>query len=294
MRKSSIFLLAGAVLLGLVAVLGARNMLNSNAQRSAQQQAPQAQVVTAGKDLQFGEKITVEALKMTPWNGPVPDGAFENARDAVGDGSRTALRTIKAGEPLLETAITGSAGRLASSTLLGPDMRAVALPVTETLAAGGFISPGDRVDVILTRSFDQDTAYSAVVVQGARVLAIGQLADTSTTDPQVTRSATLEVTPDDAQRIALGQLVGTLSLALRPTGDESRPLLQTTSANAAFNMRPPARGGGSSEPSAPPAQSWTAAPAAPSAPRPPRGFAGPAETVRVVRGIETFAYEVPR
>jgi pilus assembly protein CpaB len=247
-------------------------------------------VVVTSKALEFGDKITPDALKPQPWSGPVPEGAFTATRDAVGDGNRTALRNFQAGEVILAQSITGGAGRLASSTLLGPEMRAIALPVSETAAAGGFIAPGDRVDVILTRSFDEATAYAAVVVQGARVLAVGQVADPSSDQPNITKSATIEVTPAEAQKIALGQTVGTITLALRPTGDESRALLQTTSANAAFNMAPPVRnsGGGGDDGGGPPAARGPAQPAQ------PRGFTGPGETVRIVRGTETSLVEVPR
>lgn len=289
MRRSSIFLLIGAVLLGLLAVLAAR-MVMVPGKNAGQPEAPKVFVVVTSKPLEFGDKITPDALKPQPWQGPVPEGAFTATRDAVGDGNRTALRNMQAGEVLLAQSITGGAGRLASSTLLGPEMRAIALPVSETAAAGGFIAPGDRVDVILTRSFDEATAYAAVVVQGARVLAVGQVADPSSDQPTITKSATIEVTPAEAQKIALGQTIGTITLALRPTGDESRAFLQTTSANAAFNMTPPVRGGGGGDDSAGPA------PAArgPAQPAPPRGFTGPGETVRIVRGTETSLIEVPR
>lgn len=287
MRRSSIFLLLGAVLLGLLAVLAAR-MVMTKGNAGAQAEAPKTFVVVAAKPLKFGDKIAPDALKAQPWPGALPADAYANPRDAVGDGNRTALRDIKEGELILGTAITGGAGRLASSTLLSPEMRAVSLPVTETSGAGGFLAPGDRVDVFLTRTFDNDVAYAGVVVQGARVLAVGQTSDTSTSEPTVVKSATIEVTPAEAQRIALGQAIGSLHLALRPTGDESRVPLQTASAIDLFGMRGPVQnsGGGDARPTATQASSRDAAPR-------PRPVPGGTE-VRVVRGTETSVYQVPR
>jgi Flp pilus assembly protein CpaB len=119
------------------------------------------------------------------------------------------------------------------------------------------------------------------------VLAVGQTQDTSMSEPQLVKSATLEVTPAEVQKIALAQKVGDIVLALRPTGDESRVPLQTANANELFGMRPPPQGGGG----------------APAAPAP--GPGGPAQAaaraeeksgveVRVVRGTETTSYRVPR
>lgn len=175
MRRSSILLLLGAVLLGLLAVMAARMIIGGNEADSAKVEAPKTYVIVAAKPLKFGDKLSADLLKAQPWPGTLPENAYGEVVQVVGDGNRTALRDIKEGEVILATAITGGAGRLASSTLLGPDMRAVSLPVSETSGAGGFLAPGDRVDVLLTRKFDDDVAYAGLVVQGARVLAVGHL-----------------------------------------------------------------------------------------------------------------------
>jgi pilus assembly protein CpaB len=89
--------------------------------------------------------------------------------------------------------------------------------------------PGDRVDVFVTHSGQDDELPRAdLLVQGARVLAIGQRSDAGETKPQVSKSLTVEVTAVQAQKIALAQSVGTLSVALRNLVDESRVQLATT------------------------------------------------------------------
>jgi pilus assembly protein CpaB len=281
MRRSSIFLLLGAILLGLLAVLAARMFLVAPSQKAPD--APKSYIVVAAKPLKFGDKITADSVKTTAWQGALPEGAYKSARDAVGDGSRTTLREVKAGEILLAAGISGEAGRLASSSLLGANMRAIALPVSETAGAGGFLAPGDRVDVVATRQID-DMAVASIIVQSARVLAVGQLADTSASDPVVVKSATVEVTPVDAQKIALAQTVGNITLALRSTGDETQEALRTSTDFDLFGVR--ARPAAEDNAPAAPA----AAPAAPAAPR----NAGPSDEVRIVRGTDSTSYQVPR
>lgn len=281
MRRSSIFLLVGAVLLGLMAVLGVKTMMSQGA--SSGPEVPQTFVVVAARPLKFGEKLTADAVKMAAWPGAMPEGAYGKIEDVVADGSRTTLREVKEGELFLSSAISGEVGRLASSTLLGPEMRAVSVPLTETTGAGGFVAPGDRVDIILTRAFGDEAAYAAAIVQGARVLAVGQTQDTSTSEPVLVKSATIEVTPSEAQKLALAQKVGEVSLALRGTGDEARVPLQTASANEIFGMRPPSQTQAAAAP----------APGGPAAPRQPASDTSGTE-VRVVRGTETTSYRVPR
>lgn len=282
MRRSSIFLLLGAVLLGLLAVFVARSFLGPQPGegRGAQQAAIVTAVVVA-RPMVFGDVVTPDKLKIINLPGALPGGAYPAIRDAVGDGNRTALRDIKVDELLLSAAITGGEGRMASSTLLEQDMRAVAVPLSETAGAGGFLAPGDRVDVFLTRSMDDAAAYATVIVQGARILAVGQVADTAQTDPVVVKSATLAVTPAEAQRIALAQNIGIITLALRPTGDEARVPTTTTSAFEFF--------GGAGRQQAAASAGPGAGPATPAGPPPIRG-----PQVTVVRGTQSTSYAVAR
>jgi pilus assembly protein CpaB len=282
MRRSSIFLLLGAVLLGLLAVLAARMFLvpEGGPRKAA---VPMSTVVVAKQPLKFGDKITADKVLTIEWPGALPADAYKAPGDAVGDGNRTALREIKANEIILATAVTGGAGRLASSTLLGPDMRAVAVPLNETAGAGGFLAPGDRVDVLVSKSFEDEVSVTTAVVQGARVLAVGQNSDTSNSEPNVAKSATIEVTPDEAQKVALAQTVGTVMLALRSTGDEAQMPLRASTALDLFG------GYARAKPAPREAAAPGAAPAGP--PRPPKPT-GP--QVSVVRGTETTSYQVPR
>lgn len=282
MRRSSIFLLLGAVFLGLLAVVAARSFLAPRTGDGAA--APQVATVTAvvvAKPMKFGDVVTPDKLKTIKIPGALPNGAYPSVREAVGDGNRAAMRDINVDELLLSMSITGGEGRLASSSLLGQDMRAVAVPVSETAGAGGFVAPGDRVDVVLARQMNEGAAYASTIVQGARVLAVGQLADTSKADPVIVKSATLEVTPAEAQRIALAQSIGTITLALRATGDEARMPTTTTSAFEFF--------GGAGRMQMASSDGPAAASSAPAGPLPIRG-----PQVTIVRGTESTNYPVAR
>jgi len=230
MRKSSIYMLLAAIGLGLFAVFLARAFLGNSSQ-PGQQQANVAtiEVVVAAAPIEFGEKVTPEKLKLVPWPAnTLPEGTFKRVLDAVDEGQRVALRAIEPNELITTKALSGQGGRLSVSPLFGESMRAVAIPVNEVMGAAGFVVPGDRVDIFLTRPADgDDLPYADLVVQGARVLAVGQNADAGKTKAEITKSATVEVTPLQAQKLSLAQAVGTLSMALRNLSDESRVRLET-------------------------------------------------------------------
>lgn len=223
-------MLIAAVVLGLIAVFFARTFLSASDSTEGQVAVRTVPAVVAVEAFQFGEKITPEKLKVVQWPADgVPVGSFQRVADAVGDeGTRVAMRAIDPNELLTAKSISGKDSRLSASQLLGPDMRAVSVPIGEASGAAGFVFPGDRVDVYLTRPADGDNLpYADQLMQNVRVLAVGQDMNVGRDKPDVTKTATLEVTPLQAQRIALAQSVGTISLSLRNIQDESRVPLQT-------------------------------------------------------------------
>jgi pilus assembly protein CpaB len=98
-------------------------------------------------------------------------------------------------------------------------MKAVTVRVNDVEGVAGFVLPGDRVDVVVTRQLEKNSALSDVVLQNTKVLAIDQLADERTDKPSVVKAVTLEVDMTSAQKLTLAAQVGTLSLALRKAGD---------------------------------------------------------------------------
>jgi pilus assembly protein CpaB len=180
-----------------------------------------ARVVVAGKELARGDVLRKDVLREIDWPASsVPEGAFASIQQILGDGSqeRRARRSMVAGEPVLAAKVSGFGGRDTLGETLHLGMRAVSIRVNDVSGVAGFLLPGDRVDVLLTRQLDnggkKDLATD-VILQNVVVLAIDQLADEQHDKPKVARTATVEVSPEDAQKLALAMQVGTLSLALR-------------------------------------------------------------------------------
>ena len=277
MTRSSIFMLLGAVLFGLLAAAGAWVAMRP-ATTAPEAQAPRNHVVVAAKAIEFGRRLDATALKTIVWPGEVPENAYRKIADVVQDGKRTALRNFAAGEPIFATAISGDLGRLASSAQLGPDMRAVAIAITEVSGAGGFVAPGDRVDVLVTQGGRDEPAVNEVVAQNLRVLAVGQTQDPASSEPQLVKSLTLEASPEDAQRILLARSIGDLDVMLRGTGDDSRLAASGMDSVRAFGIRPSRR------------QAAAASRAEPGAA--PAARRGP--EVAVLRGTEATSYQVSK
>jgi pilus assembly protein CpaB len=102
---------------------------------------------------------------------------------------------------------------------VGPGMKAVTIRVNDVEGVGGFVQPGDHVDVALTRQVDKENASTQVVLQNVRVLAIDQVADERHANPAVAKSVTLEVDTIAAQKLGLAGSIGNLSLMLRKAGE---------------------------------------------------------------------------
>ena len=192
-------------------------------------------IVVAKAPLRFGTELTREQLAEIPWaQDALPEGAFTTVDDVLAGGSRVVLSPVETNEPVLLAKLSGPNGRATLSNLLSPGMRAVTIRTDEIAGVGGFVMPGDRVDVVLTRDAGAiqevegnargasgSTIATEVVVHNAKVLTVGQGLDERQTAPLVANSVTLEVAPDDAKKVALARNIGSLSLSLRSAGEGS-------------------------------------------------------------------------
>ena len=129
------------------------------------------------------------------------------------------LSAIEANEPVLALKITGAGQRATLSALVKPGMKAVTIRVNDVEGVGGFVLPGDHVDVVLTRQIEKGSATTDVVLQNTRVLAVDQSADERAAKAAVAKSVTLEVDTVEAQKVWLASSVGNLSLLLRKAGE---------------------------------------------------------------------------
>lgn len=226
MRSSTIVMIGFAVVFGLLAVFIAEVWLNNQA--SIQKKNMEANnnpistqtVVVAKQPLRFGAELNAGMLQEVPWPAEArPAGAFTKIGDLLAGGRRVVLAAIEENEPVLSLKVTGAGQRATLSALVKPGMKAVTVRVNDVEGVGGFVLPGDHVDVVLTRQIDKGSATTEVILQNRRVLAIDQSADERAAKAAIAKSVTLEVETMEAQKVWLASSVGNLSLLLRKAGE---------------------------------------------------------------------------
>jgi pilus assembly protein CpaB len=225
-RASTIVMIVLAGVFGLLAVFVAQAWLNRQDEQlrlksALNQPKPAAtrMVVVAASALRFGNPLTSGNLRETPWpEGALPEGSFSSIQDVLAAGKRIVLAPIEPNEPVLVSKLTGPGQRATLSAVLHEGMKAVTVRVSDIEGVAGFVLPGDRVDILLTRRVDKG-GTTDVVLQNTRVLAIDQLADERSDKPAVVKAVTVEVDTVAAQKLTLASQVGTLSLALRKAGE---------------------------------------------------------------------------
>jgi pilus assembly protein CpaB len=229
-RASTLVMIGFAVLFGLLAVFVAQAWLTSQADARMKsleaQKHPQATktIVVASKPLRFGNELAAPVLHEIPWSeDALPAGAFATIGDVLAGGKRVVLSAIEVNEPILAVKITGSGQRATLSAVLHEGMKAVTIRVNDVEGVAGFVLPGDRVDIALTRLDGKGGATTDVVLQNAQVLAIDQVADERTAATSVAKSVTLEVDTVAAQKLGLAASLGSLSLLLRKAGETTSP-----------------------------------------------------------------------
>ncbi len=215
-----------AVFFGLIAAYGIFNFLSQQRKAAEAFRATTQDVVVAAKDIAPGttinqELITNGTIKTTQWpKASVPLGSFSSPQQVVGKTNRV---KIMANEPILDSRLAGEGAGL--TVRLEAGKRAVAVRVDEIIGVSGFIVPDDRVDVIVTTtppgSSNQENRIAKIVLQNKRVLSVAQSTEQKDGKPQLARSITLEVTPEDAEKLSLASQEGQIVLALRGLGDDS-------------------------------------------------------------------------
>ena len=235
-----------ALVLGLLAVYLANTFLLAS--EANEQQRGTTRVAVAAVPLAYGVELTPDKVRFAPYpNSSIPAGSFTSAAELMPKGQkRIALMNIAANEPILATKVTG-AGQNASIAALLPDgMRAATVRVDDVSGVAGFIQPNDSVDVLITRQVQGQNGgrqITDLLLQNTKVLAIDQKAQNPDGSPVVARSATLQVDPLGAQKLALAQQAGTLNLVLRkPGAQEDSPYTSTVSLEdlrqGAYGRRP--------------------------------------------------------
>ena len=307
MRRQTLIALGVAVILGLVAVLLANAYLTGRERQLASSPEGMVRVAVAALPLGYGTELTADKVKFVNYpQASLPPGTFKSMAELLPQGKRrVALRSILVNQPLLASDLSGEGKNASIAALLPDGMRAATVSINDVSGVAGFVKPNDTVDVLITRQpigadgAAQGQQVTDVLLQNIRVIAMDQAA-ASNGQPAVSRTATLELTPIDAQKIALGQQLGQLSLVLRKPGVEQNiPNVETVSLDDLrysyySGQRPPA---GAGAPAAtPPVRAAIARITQPRRPAPRPAAPAPVvkqtNSVDVTRGTQTSTYEV--
>jgi pilus assembly protein CpaB len=214
--NGNLIVLLIAIVLGGIAAVLARNWLVAHARGG---QADTGTIVVAATPLSFGAQLTNENTSEIPWSTPaLPEGSFSTKADLFKEGRRMTMDWVARNEPILRSKVTAPNQPATLSSMLEPGKRAVTVRVDDVRGVAGFIQPGDKVDVVLIRTAADsrnNESYSDVILQSAKVLAIDQITGERTEQPTIAKAVTLEVSPEDAQKILLATNIGHLSLILR-------------------------------------------------------------------------------
>jgi pilus assembly protein CpaB len=241
MDVKKLMLLIGALVVAAVTAVMAKNMFSGASAPVASatpvvQQATGPEVLVATRSLPVGTIIDAEALRYQRWPETLTQPAYfikgqnpAGPQDLIGT---VVSNEIAAGQPITQGSLIkpGDRGYLAAA--LGPGMRAVTVGVSATSSVAGFVFPGDRVDMVLTQEVGgaegPPLKVSETIIRNLRVLATDQRMSAQGEDGkpvvQSFASITLEATPKIAEKIAVAQTIGQLSLALRSIADNNAEL----------------------------------------------------------------------
>lgn len=252
MDVKKLALLAGALVIAVITAVMAKNMFaGAGAQQAAAAQVPLGpKVLVAKKALPVGTIIDPDALAYQPWPKELMQGAYYLQGAPDGDPQKlvgTVVRyAITAGQPVTRGSLVGPQDRGFLAAALGPGMRAISVPVNAHTAVSGFVFPGDHIDLMLTQDVKgggdgAPLEVTETIVRNLRVLATDQRITDKDKDGNTIiktfSNVTLEVTPTIAEKIAVAQSLGTLSLSLRSISDNS---LELERAVAAGDIKVPA------------------------------------------------------
>ena len=246
MDRKKLVLLLGALVIAIGTALAARSMFAgaSAPQAEAAPAEPQGpKVLVAKRALPVGTIITADAVGYQLWpQEMVQDAYFIDGEADMSKLLGTVVRNpLTAGAPVTQGSLVSPGDRGFLAAALGAGMRAVTIPVSEKTGVGGFIFPADHVDLVLTSELSGDEGDSLktaeTILQNLRVLATDQSTETTTGEDGKTvvrafRTVTLEATPKIAEKIAVAQTIGTISLSLRSIADNQSELERAIASGA--------------------------------------------------------------
>jgi pilus assembly protein CpaB len=217
--KPVVILGAVAVLIAAVASYALYSYLKGQEKKVSEAVATE-RVVVAATEIPLGTTINITQVKTTPWpKTDLPQGSFSGTGQVIG---RTTTRTILSSDAVTEAKLMPKEGPVGIMTYKIPEgHRAMTVGVDQVAGVAGFINPGDIVDVVLTVTPPgSNQSLSKIVLQNVPVLAIGQIVEQKEGKPVNVPTVTVDVTPEDAERLAIASTQGRLQLVLRRLGDK--------------------------------------------------------------------------
>lgn len=221
MRRRLLLVLAFAAVVGLVASLLVYRVIVQIATPVGP--GTSEEVVVASVNMALAETVTPQHVKVVAWpRGSVPSGAIRSVKDAEG---RVVRSSIVAGEPLIEAKLAPElSGRGGIMPMLVPEgQRGVSIKVDEAVRESGFVMPNSRVDVLVSmaKAPGSQERIAKVILQDVLVLAAGQAVEMRENKPVTVTTVTLALTPEQAERLAVAQAEGRLTLATRNLRDNT-------------------------------------------------------------------------
>lgn len=236
--KKIVLLVVALIVAGGTAFM-AKSMFSQAAAPQVQAAAAPAQpdgpkVLVATRALPVGTIIEADSFRFQPWPAELIDNAYylEGEQDLTALAGTVVRGAIVAGQPLTKGSLVAPGDRGFLAAALGPGMRAVTIPVSDRTGVAGFVFPGDRVDLVLTQTVSGDSGpslkASETIIRNIRVLAIDQSTvsedEEGKKQAKTSNTVTVEVTPRIAEKIAVAQTIGQLSLSLRSIADNAAEL----------------------------------------------------------------------
>ena len=210
-NPKAVVMLILSVVIGLGATIVATGWI------AQQGQVASSKIVVAAGDIQLGSRLNSQMLKMVDWpSGSIPPGAMTKA-EALED--RVVKTSVLRGEPILEAKLAPLGTRGGLSAVIPEGKRAMTVRVNDVIGVAGFALPGNHVDIVVNTQLDgagsANRQISKIVLENILVLAVAQDPNRDETKPRVVNAVTLELTPEQAEKLDLARSVGSLSLVLR-------------------------------------------------------------------------------
>lgn len=210
MNGRMIFMLLIALVFAGLAAFVAKTWLNKQVTSKEMITTP---VVMAATDIPFGIKLEEVQLKIIDWPGTkTPNGAFNKMEDVVGKISKNSFYE---GEVITQQRIADHLGGSTLSSLISENYRAISIRVNDVVGVAGFVLPGNRVDILSIKKEGRGDAKAITILENIKVLAVDQEASTDKEKPAVVRAVTLELKPEQAEKIAEAMQEGKIQLTLR-------------------------------------------------------------------------------